>query len=1333
VTTTITASQLLASTTPTVSTTVNSIVDELTNSKGDKQLKIRNIVNSIDRLSDKNRRRLHAYLLHHQDCYDFVDNGGAHDISIDTLVDEYSPLADVQRCVDEMLTTVNDSQAARRVLIDCQALHIPQFVEKSSDESVKAVDIKRDDDDDILDELESGDFPLSAPHTEARTPEFIQEKLDAIKKTVYDRVDLDNDQKTKLYAVLSEFEERFSLRGENMGVAHGVEHEIETEARPFRQRLRNYSQAVQMIIDREVTKLLELGVIVPSRSPYASNVVVVSKPDASAPNGRKDRMCIDYVELNSQTRKDSYPLPNIQTIFNQIGQSTWFTTMDLLNGFWQVMLKPEHRHKTAFLTMRGLFEWITMPFGLCNAPPTFQRLMDTVIKPEYRAFIETYIDDLMTHSTSFDDHIEHLRKLLTALTNHNLTVKLSKCKFAQREVKFLGHIISHQQVKMNPDSVQKILDWQRPKSGANGVKAIRGFLGMAGWYRKFIKNFSHIAKPLFELTKKNQPWVWSDACESAFQTLRDAIVQYPVLRAADPNKDYVLETDASDDALSATILQHDENNDLHPVAFASKTLNSAQRNYTVTDREALAIVWGLEHFNSYCEGHRYTAITDHAALRYLYTSKNKTPRLHRLLLRMQPYEVKLHYRKGEENHAADLLSRTDSLMETQPSVTIPLNAVSTRSRRRIRPSVEEYEVERVLSRRPIPGRADEYEYLVKWKGYGDDDNSWEPVAMFKHASEALTDFERRLNEKTSSAVTPVVPQPIQVDAPDVDVDSDVAHELVGEADRSNTCDICDAECKNRTDLYVHRFREHKVPVPIMTYDVAEIDRELLLSLQRHEPQFRIVFDSTFGAKELPHATNDERRMMSTHEFVVDADNLLHCIDLPGLRTRSRVRTRLRLCLPKQLRRQIMKEVHEGVLSAHPGVIHMNDKLRESVWWPRMLTDVIHYVKNCEVCQRAKSRKQSVLPRSVSIPYGPWTHVGLDHVGPLPMTERGNQYILIEKCKFIKYVEGQATDSIDAKTTAHLVINNVILRHGLPVAVTHDRGKAFVAQVAASIFKILGIKQSKTTSFHAASNGDPESFNKVLKQTLKIWSNERQTDWDILLPYAIFAYNTAIHSLLQETPFYLDHGRDARLFTDAMLGRIDDSAIGVHEYAMEIAHALRDVHDRIRDIMKEVNAKRDEINAKESLQQFAIGDEVLLYDPTTKKGLSRKLVIRWKGPYVVLEQLSSVTYKIMRDGSTQVVHVERLRPKNDYDVNYYQTELESLETELKSISETRENLIVRQKEVELNKDKVQALIEAQQDIPDNDSEEIIPVVDDNAPAHDDALTFQHLEVDEIINW
>jgi hypothetical protein len=241
--------------------------------------------------------------------------------------------------------------------------YTPSFVDKHKDgkDESTSTSVKSDD---LLDEIDSAEFPLSPPTIQGRTPEYIQEKLSSLRKIVYDRDDLTDSQKVKLHTLLCRYEERFSLRGENMGVAKGVEHDIVTEGRPFRQRLRTYSQAIQLIIDKEIQKLIDQGVIVPSKSPYASNVVLIRKPDRSAPNGMKDRVCIDYVQLNGQTQKDSYPLPNIQTIFNQIGRSTWFTTMDLLNGFWQVMLKPEHRHKTAFLTSRGLYEWITMPFGL---------------------------------------------------------------------------------------------------------------------------------------------------------------------------------------------------------------------------------------------------------------------------------------------------------------------------------------------------------------------------------------------------------------------------------------------------------------------------------------------------------------------------------------------------------------------------------------------------------------------------------------------------------------------------------------------------------------------------------------------------------------------------------------------------------------------------------------------------------------------------------------------------------------------------------------------------------------------------------------------------------
>ena len=203
------------------------------------------------------------------------------------------------------------------------------------------------------------------------------------------------------------------IEGENIERTDAVQHEIDTgDTKPFREKLRMYSPEVNKILEEERIKMSEQGVCQPSTSAYASNLLLVRKPDPSSKGGVKNRLCAAFVQLNRLTKKDSYPLPNIQAIFRKIGRSKWYTTMDLISGFWQILIKPEHRHKTAFLTSRGLFEFVVMPFGLCNAPATFQRLMDRIILPEYRDFIETYIDDLMTHSLSFTDHVKHLETLL---------------------------------------------------------------------------------------------------------------------------------------------------------------------------------------------------------------------------------------------------------------------------------------------------------------------------------------------------------------------------------------------------------------------------------------------------------------------------------------------------------------------------------------------------------------------------------------------------------------------------------------------------------------------------------------------------------------------------------------------------------------------------------------------------------------------------------------------------------------------------------------------------------------------------------------------------------
>jgi hypothetical protein len=393
---------------------------------------------------------------------------------------EYVTAADsvyICHLMSKLGKTLPSSVEEKNVISELFAAFVPTIVKKPTTVAQEKSALGLAHSEHTMETLNEGDsevddieFPLIPPIVQETSDEYKKTKRSAISAMVDVNIHLTNTDKKKLIDLLFEYEDRFSMKGENMQRTDAVQHEINTgDNRPFRERLRQYAPAVQQIIDTEVQSMLKQGVIAPSKSPYASNLLLVRKPDPSSEGGVKNRVCASFVQLNTQTEKDSYPLPNIQYIFDKIGRSAWFTTMDLLSGFWQVIIKPEHRHKTAFITMRGLYEFIVMPFGLCNAPATFQRLMDAVILPEYRGFIETYIDDLMTHSLTFADHLRHLNILLKALREHKLVVKLSKCKFAQKEVKFLGHVISQNSIKTNPEAVSAIKSWIRPIAG--GKKA----------------------------------------------------------------------------------------------------------------------------------------------------------------------------------------------------------------------------------------------------------------------------------------------------------------------------------------------------------------------------------------------------------------------------------------------------------------------------------------------------------------------------------------------------------------------------------------------------------------------------------------------------------------------------------------------------------------------------------------------------------------------------------------------------------------------------------------------------------------------------------------------
>jgi transposase InsO family protein len=1195
-------------------------------------------------------------------------------------VQDYTEQNKIQVHMSQLMSAHDENDADHATyepaVINLMAAFVPNLVQKSTHTAAELTDSGE-----ALEDLE---FPFCPPTHRVDTPEYHAEKADKIAAMVEGVGHLNKTQKQQLVTLLHKHADRFSMNGENMERTDSVMHEIDTkDCRPFRERLRQYSPAIQEIIDKEVVKMVNEGVIVQSKSPYASNLLLVRKPDPSSEGGVKNRVCASFVRLNKDTEKDSYPLPNIQYIFDRIGRSEWFTTMDLLSGFWQVVIKPEHRHKTAFITMRGLYEFVVMPFGLCNAPATFQRLMDTVIKPEYRAFIETYIDDLMTHSKSFDEHLQHLDVLLCNLREHKLVVKLSKCRFAQREVKFLGHVISCNRIKTNPEAVAAIQKWQRPLGGGKkAVTAIRGFLGMAGWYRRFIPHFADIAKPLVHLTKQDTVWEWTDACQRAFEQLRDALTSSPVLAVADPNKNYVLHTDASDHAMGAILQQEDGDGHLHPIAYASKTFTDTQTRYDTTEREALAIPWALEHFNTYCEGHKYTLLTDHKALSFIRTNTNNNKRITRWQLMLQNYQLDVYYMKGSDNHAADLLSRP--YMQER----IAVNTTSHRHKRQV-----EYEVDKIIDKRVAADQT--LEYLVRWKGYSPDDDTWEPTKHLGTALECVQEFERQhaqTNRRQVAAGAPVA----------------AVTQATANAPTSKVCDACNLVCANEVDWCMHRFQEHRIEAPtdMLTKMTMTADPDIFSRLQRQEEQFRCIYNTDLGAEMDVPMNSYERRIMTNHEFVMSDTGLLYMTDITGTRSRPRAHTQIRLCIPKTERSRLMHEYHHG--AAHPGIIHMYDTMREKVWWPSMKKDIYKYVSGCHQCQTHKRDKVHTLTRPMSVPTRPWSHIAIDHVGPLPTSNRGNKHIFVITDRFTRYAEAVAVTDTSARTSAEALVEYIMCRYGVFDVLLSDRGPAFTSELFSHMLKAFGIKHLRTTAFHPKSNGGVERFNKTLKRTLKLWVNQQHTDWDVLLPFALFAYNTSVHTTLNETPFYLNYARQARSVSDDVTDKDFLQRKTVHAYAHEVADKLRRVHEQVRDILNKINTDRQAALDADQVEEhvFRPGDLVYLYEEMTPIGRARKLVKRWLGPYVVVKANDNGTTVILRGKGESLVSNDRLRRQTDEHesiADQHRLDIELATQELRAIEDNIQSMQQRQAELQTAKRIAELAAEQNNDDLDSDSQ------------------------------
>lgn len=463
---------------------------------------------------------------------------------------------------------------------------------------------------------------------------------------------------------------KMELMGTTLGRTHLVSHEIELlpGTKPIKQRYYPVSPAKQNIIDEEIKKMLDDGVIEPCKSPWSSPICLVKKKDDSY------RFCVDYRQLNAVTRKDAYPLPLISSILDRLRDAKYLSSLDIKSAYWQVPIAESSRDYTAFTVPNGLYRFRVMPFGLTNAPATWQRLIDSVLcgVDLKSSSVMVYLDDVIIISQDFDSHLETLDKVFNLLHAAGLLVSFDKCQFCRPELKYLGYVVDEIGLRPDPEKIQAILNIPPPRN----VKDIRRFIGTASYYRRFVPQFSTIIAPLSNLTKKNVKWCWSPECDTSFRTLKETLVTAPILTCPDFSRTFYVQTDASAYGIGCVLTQFFEDGE-KVICYLSRTLTSQERKYSSVERELIAVIWSLEKLRHYVEGFHFKVITDCHSLLWLHRLKDPQGRLARWALRLQPYDFEIIHRKGSDHAVPDFLSRAVPI--PVDSVNVPLQDVQDES------------------------------------------------------------------------------------------------------------------------------------------------------------------------------------------------------------------------------------------------------------------------------------------------------------------------------------------------------------------------------------------------------------------------------------------------------------------------------------------------------------------------------------------------------------------------------------------------------------------------------------------------------------------------------
>ncbi|GET66741.1 retroviral-like aspartic protease 1 [Rhizophagus irregularis DAOM 181602=DAOM 197198] len=613
---------------------------------------------SVSLISDRLRKELNIPIIEKSDIRFIMANGtrvaskGKIEITIEINENtKMKIIMDVIESVEKELILGNDVLREKKGIIDYNEkililredgkdIEIPIEYENNDENINDDNDSDDSEDDDSENEYEE----TSLGHNNGETLKMHKDWTDEIKYK-----DLEKLQEKELKDLVKEYEDICIYGDKKISKTNIIECNIRLkDETPINQKAYRESTENREIIKREIDKMLKEGIIQESCSPWSSPVVIVNKK-----TGDK-RFCIDFRKINQMTITDAYPLPRIDDLLEKFRVAKWFTTINLASGYWQIEMKGEDKEKTAFICSQGLYEFNVMPFGLKNAPAIFQRTMNKIFKEYLDKFMNVYIDDIIIYSKNWNEHLQHIKIVLEELRKADMMLKLKKCEWAKKNVEYLGHIVGTDGLKPDNKKIEKIKNLKPPKN----IKQIREINGLCSYYRKFVKGYSKIVKPIMELTRKNVPFVWTDKQQKALEELKEKLINYPILQHPNFEKEFILITDASGEGLGAILEQLDENNREIVISYASRSLVNAEKRYPITELECLAVFWGIKYFHKYLFGRKFKVITDHAALKgFISTSKVPKGRRGRWMMELQQYDFEIIHRPGKENKNADAMSR----------------------------------------------------------------------------------------------------------------------------------------------------------------------------------------------------------------------------------------------------------------------------------------------------------------------------------------------------------------------------------------------------------------------------------------------------------------------------------------------------------------------------------------------------------------------------------------------------------------------------------------------------------------------------------------------------